>query len=58
MIKADRNEAIEGKGIELIGRIEMTELQEALYAFSEAISLATTSCRTVMTFQVKKSDQE
>jgi hypothetical protein len=36
----------------------MTELQEALYAFSEAISLATTSCRTVMTFQVKKSDQE
>lgn len=52
---ADRYEGIERKVTELIGRIEMSQFQEALYAFSEAISLATTSCQTSMTFLLGKN---
>jgi len=51
----DRYEGIEQKVMELIGRIEMSQFQEALYAFSEAISLATTSCQTSMSFLVDKN---
>ncbi len=51
----DRYEEIERKVMELIGRIEMFQFQEALYAFSEAISLATTSCQTAMSFLVGKN---
>jgi hypothetical protein len=51
---AERYEGIEQKVMELIGRIEMSQFQEALYTFSEAISLATTSCQISMTFLVGK----
>jgi len=50
-----RYEDLERKLMELIGRIEMSQFQEALYAFSEAISLATTSCQTSMAFLVGKN---
>ena len=52
---ADRYEGIEQKMMELIGRIEMSQFQETLYAFSEAISLATTACQTSMAFLLEKN---
>jgi hypothetical protein len=45
---------IERKVMEVIGRIHMSQFEEARWAFSEAISLATTSCQTAMTFLVEK----
>jgi len=45
---------IEKKVMEVIGRIHMSQFEEARWAFSEAISLATTSCQTAMTFLVEK----
>ena len=45
---------LERKVMEVIGRVQMFQFQEAQGAFSEAISLATTSCQTSMDFLVKK----
>jgi hypothetical protein len=39
---------LERKMMEVIGRIHMSQFQEAQWSFSEAISLATTSCQTAM----------
>ncbi len=41
---------IERKVMEVIGRIHMSQFQEAQESFSEAISLATTSCQKAMIF--------
>jgi hypothetical protein len=45
---------LERKVMEVIGRIHMSQFEEARWAFSEAISLATTSCQTAMKFLVEK----
>ncbi len=45
---------LERKLMEVIGRIQMSQYQEAQRSFSEAISLATTSCQTAMNFLIEK----
>ena len=45
---------LERKVMEVIGRIHMSQFQEAQWSFSEAISLATTSCQRAMNFLVEK----
>lgn len=45
---------LERKVMEVIGRIEISQFQEAQRSFSEAISLATTSCQISMNLLVKK----
>jgi len=45
---------LERKMMEVIGRVQMSQFQDALRSFSEAISSATTSCQTSMSFLVEK----
>jgi len=45
---------LERKVMEVIGRVHMSQFQEAQWSFSEAISLATTSCQKAMNFLVEK----
>ena len=45
---------LEQKVMEVIGRIQMSQFQEARWSFSEAISLATTACQSSMTFLIEK----
>ena len=45
---------LERKLMEVIGRIHMSQFPEAQGSFSEAISLATTSCQRAMSFLVEK----
>jgi hypothetical protein len=45
---------LEQKVMQVIGRIQMSEFQEAQLSFSEAISLATTSCHRSMSFLMEK----
>ena len=45
---------LERKLMEVIGRIEMSQFQETQQSFSEAISLATTSCQASMNFLIEK----
>ena len=45
---------LERKLMEVIGRIEMSQFQDAQWSFSEAISLATTSCQSSMNFLMEK----
>jgi hypothetical protein len=45
---------LERKVMEVIGRVQMSQFQDALRSFSEAISSATTSCQTSMSFLVEK----
>ena len=45
---------LERKVMEVIGRVHMSQFQEAQWSFSEAISLATTSCQRAMSFLVEK----
>ncbi len=45
---------LEQKVMEVIGRIQMSQFQEARWSFSEAISLATTSCQSSMNFLMEK----
>jgi hypothetical protein len=45
---------LERKLMEVIGRVQMSQFQEAQRPFSEAISLATTSCQTSMNLLVEK----
>jgi len=45
---------LERKVMEVIGRVQMSQFQNAQRSFSEAISLATTSCQTSMSFLVEK----
>jgi hypothetical protein len=45
---------LERKVMEVIGRIHMSQFQEAQWSFSEAISLATTSCQAAMVSLMEK----
>ena len=45
---------LEQKVMEIIGRVQLTQFQEAEGSFSEAISLATTSCQRSMSLLVEK----
>ena len=45
---------LERKVMEVIGRIHMSQFQEAQWSFSEAISLATTLCQRAMNFLIEK----
>jgi hypothetical protein len=45
---------LERKVMEVIGRIYMSQFQEAQGSFSEAISLATTTCQAAMNFLLEK----
>jgi hypothetical protein len=45
---------LERKLMEVIGRVQMSQFQEAQRSFSEAISLATTSCQTSMSLLIEK----
>ncbi len=45
---------LEQKMMEVIGRIQMAQFQEAQRSFSEAISLATTACQSSMNFLMEK----
>ncbi len=45
---------LEKKMMELIGRIHLSQFQEAQGSFSEAISMATTSCQAAMNFLTEK----
>jgi hypothetical protein len=45
---------LERKVMEVIGRIQMSQFQEAQRSFSEAISLATTSCQSSMSLLMEK----
>jgi hypothetical protein len=42
------------KVMEVIGRVQMSQFQEAQRAFSEGISLATTSCQSSMSLLMEK----
>jgi hypothetical protein len=46
-------EDLERKVMDVIGRIKMSQFQDALRSFSEAISSATTSCQASMSFLVE-----
>ena len=54
VIGMDHYVNLEGKMMEIVGRVQMSQFQEALRSFSEAISLATTSCQTSMSFLMEK----
>ena len=45
---------LERKIMEVIGRLQVSQFQEAQRSLSEAISLATTSCQRSMTFLMEK----
>lgn len=45
---------LERKLMDIIGRVQMSQFQEAQRSFSEGISLATTSCQTSMNFLMEK----
>jgi len=45
---------LERKVMEVIGRVQMSQFQEARWSFSEGISLATTSCQSSMNFLMEK----
>jgi hypothetical protein len=45
---------LERKLMEVIGRVHMSQFQDALRSLSEAISAATTSCQVSMSFLVDK----
>ena len=45
---------LERKLMDIIGRVQMSQYQEAQRSFSEGISLATTSCQTSMNFLMEK----
>jgi len=45
---------LERKVMEVAGRVQMSQFQDALRSFSEAISLATTSCQSSMSLLMEK----
>ncbi|HUL20127.1 MAG TPA: hypothetical protein VLZ10_01650 [Thermodesulfobacteriota bacterium] len=54
VLKPGHYSGLERKMMEGIGRIHMSQFQEAQASFSEAISLATTSCQAAMRFLQEK----
>ncbi len=51
----DQSSELEQKVMEVIGRMEMAQFNEAQRSFSEALSLATTLCQASMTFLVERN---
>lgn len=45
---------LQRKVIEVIGRVQMSQFEEAQSSFSEAISLATTSCQSSMSYLIER----
>jgi hypothetical protein len=54
VLKLSQYGDLERKLMEVIGRVQMLQFQEAQRSFSDAISLATTSCQTSMNFLMEK----
>lgn len=54
VLGSDHYMNLEQKVMEVIGRVQMSQLGEALRSFSEAISLATTLCQSSMTLLMEK----
>jgi len=54
VVGLDHYADLERKLMEIIGRIQMSQFEEAQRSFSEAISLATTSCQTSMSLLLEK----
>jgi hypothetical protein len=50
----DRFSDLERKVMEVIGRVQTSQFQDAQRSFSEAISLTTTSCQTSMTLLMEQ----
>ncbi len=50
----DHFNELEQKVMEIIGRLQISQLEEALLSFSEAISLSTTSCQASMSDLIAK----
>jgi len=55
VLGSDHFTDLERKLMEVIGRIQMSQYEEAQRSFSEAISLATTSCQRAMSFLMEKN---
>ncbi len=49
-----RYSEMQRKLMEVIGRIQMSQFEEAQSSFSEAISLVTTSCQASMSYLIEK----
>jgi len=45
---------LERKLMEIVGKLQMSQFEEARFSFSEAISLSTTSCQSTMTNLMEK----
>jgi hypothetical protein len=54
VLGAGRYGELERKVMEVIGRVQVSRFEEAQRSFSEAISLATTSCQVSMGFLVER----
>jgi hypothetical protein len=54
VIGLDHYAALEKKLMEIIGRVQMSQFEDVLKSFSEAISLATTSCQNSINFLMEK----
>jgi len=54
VLGSGRYDDLERKVMETIGRIHMSQFQEAQGSFSEAISLATTTCQAAMNFLLER----
>lgn len=54
VLGADHYGDLDRKLMEVIGRIQLSQFQEAFRSLSEAISLASTSCQSSMNFLIGK----
>ena len=54
VIGADHFNDLERKVMEVVGRIQMSQLEQAHHSLSEGISLATTSCQDAMVFLMER----
>ena len=54
VLKLSQYNDLERKVMEVMGRVQMSQFQEARWSFSEAISLATTSCQSSMNLLMEK----
>ena len=54
VVGLDHYTNLERKLMEIIGRVQMSQFEEAQRSFSEGISLATTSCQTSMSLLLEK----
>lgn len=54
VIGLDHYVELERKLMEIIGRVQLSLFEDVLRSFSEAISLATTSCQSAMNYLIEK----